>query len=56
MTDRVSRVAFHPSGRFVGASCFDCSWRLWDVESQAELLHQVEIVLCNATLVYSGVT
>lgn len=29
---RLSRVAFHPSGRLVGTASFDTSWRLWDVE------------------------
>ncbi|XP_033221362.1 U4/U6 small nuclear ribonucleoprotein Prp4 isoform X2 [Belonocnema kinseyi] len=37
---RVSRLAFHPSGRFLGTCCNDHSWRLWDLEQQAEVLHQ----------------
>lgn len=37
---RVSRIAFHPSGRFLGTCCYDSSWRLWDLEQQAEVLHQ----------------
>lgn len=37
---RVSRIAFHPSGRFLGTCCHDASWRLWDLEQQAEVLHQ----------------
>ncbi|KAG6797243.1 U4/U6 small nuclear ribonucleoprotein Prp4 [Apis cerana] len=37
---RVSRLAFHPSGRFLGTCCYDASWRLWDLEQQAEVLHQ----------------
>ncbi|XP_001605877.1 U4/U6 small nuclear ribonucleoprotein Prp4 [Nasonia vitripennis] len=39
-TERVSRLAFHPSGRFLGTCCYDSSWRLWDLEQQAEVLHQ----------------
>ncbi|KAI9217947.1 WD40-repeat-containing domain protein [Blastocladiella britannica] len=39
-TSRVSRVAYHPSGRYVGSSSFDKTWRLWDVESGTELLTQ----------------
>jgi U4/U6 small nuclear ribonucleoprotein PRP4 len=38
--NRVSRLAFHPSGRFLGTCCYDSSWRLWDLEQQAEVLHQ----------------
>lgn len=37
---RVSRLAFHPSGRFLGTCCFDGSWRLWDLEQRQEVLHQ----------------
>ncbi|XP_063222299.1 U4/U6 small nuclear ribonucleoprotein Prp4 [Bacillus rossius redtenbacheri] len=37
---RVSRLAFHPSGRFLGTCCFDSSWRLWDLEQGEEVLHQ----------------
>ncbi|VDN35303.1 unnamed protein product [Dibothriocephalus latus] len=38
--NRVSRLAFHPSGRFLGTTCFDHSWRLWDLEVCEEVLHQ----------------
>lgn len=37
---RVSRLAFHPSGRFLATTCFDHSWRLWDLEACEEILHQ----------------
>ncbi|KAL4219446.1 U4/U6 small nuclear ribonucleoprotein Prp4 [Mactra antiquata] len=37
---RVSRLAYHPSGRFLATCCFDNSWRLWDLEAQEEILHQ----------------
>uniref|UniRef100_A0AAR5Q221 Pre-mRNA processing factor 4 (PRP4)-like domain-containing protein n=1 Tax=Dendroctonus ponderosae TaxID=77166 RepID=A0AAR5Q221_DENPD len=37
---RVSRISFHPSGRFLGTCCFDNSWRLWDLEQCTEVLHQ----------------
>ena len=30
--DRVSRLAYHPSGRFLGTCVYDNSWRLWDLE------------------------
>jgi U4/U6 small nuclear ribonucleoprotein PRP4 len=37
---RVARLAFHPSGRFVGTASFDTTWRFWDVETRQELLLQ----------------
>ncbi len=37
---RVSRAIFHPSGRFIGTSSFDTTWRLWDAETQQEILLQ----------------
>lgn len=37
---RVARLAFHPSGRFLGTACYDASWRLWDLEQKQEVLHQ----------------
>lgn len=37
---RVSKLAFHPSGRFLGTACYDSSWRLWDLEQRQEVLHQ----------------
>ena len=39
-TNRVGRVAFHPSGSFLGSASFDGTWRLWDVATGAELLTQ----------------
>jgi WD40 repeat protein len=40
MPHRVSRLGFHPSGRFLGTCCMDCSWRLWDLHQCTEVLHQ----------------
>jgi U4/U6 small nuclear ribonucleoprotein PRP4 len=38
---RLCKVAYHPSGRFVGTTSFDHTWRLWDVEAGGkELLLQ----------------
>ena len=37
---RVSKVQFHPSGRFLATCVFDNSWRLWDLEQGVEVLHQ----------------
>jgi len=39
-SDRVSRLAYHPSGRFLGTCVYDNSWRLWDLEQLTEVLHQ----------------
>lgn len=36
----ISSCEFHPSGRLIGTSSYDYSWRLWDVETGAELLLQ----------------
>ena len=38
--DRVARVAFHPSGRYVASASFDTTWRLWDVATSKEILLQ----------------
>ncbi|XP_045461463.1 U4/U6 small nuclear ribonucleoprotein Prp4 [Harmonia axyridis] len=40
MPHRVSRMGFHPSGRFLGTCCYDNSWRLWDLQQCTEVLHQ----------------
>ncbi|XP_059044840.1 U4/U6 small nuclear ribonucleoprotein Prp4 [Achroia grisella] len=37
---RVARAEFHPSGRFLATTVFDHSWRLWDLETAKEVLHQ----------------
>ncbi|KAK7575478.1 hypothetical protein V9T40_011764 [Parthenolecanium corni] len=37
---RVSRIKFHPSGRFLGTCCYDHSWRLFDLVKCEEVLHQ----------------
>jgi len=37
---RVSRCAYHPSGRFLATAVWDNSWRLWDLEQLTEVLHQ----------------
>lgn len=38
--DRLARLAFHPSGRYLGTTSFDKTWRLWDVGTGKELLLQ----------------
>ncbi|KJZ76669.1 hypothetical protein HIM_04005 [Hirsutella minnesotensis 3608] len=39
-SQRVCRVEFHPSGRYLASASDDTSWRLWDVETTSELLLQ----------------
>ncbi|KAF2831061.1 U4/U6 small nuclear ribonucleoprotein-like protein Prp4 [Ophiobolus disseminans] len=39
-TERVCRVAFHPSGRYLASASDDTTWRLWDVNTGQELLTQ----------------
>lgn len=39
-SQRVCRVEFHPSGRYLASASEDTSWRLWDVETSNELLLQ----------------
>jgi U4/U6 small nuclear ribonucleoprotein PRP4 len=36
-SQRVCRVEFHPSGRYLASASDDTSWRLWDVETTTEL-------------------
>ena len=38
--NRVSRCAYHPSGRFLATCVYDNSWRLWDLNKFEEVLHQ----------------
>lgn len=39
-SDRVCRLAFHPSGRYLASASDDTTWRLWDVNTGQELLTQ----------------
>lgn len=38
--ERLARIAFHPSGKYLGTASYDKTWRLWDVETEEELLLQ----------------
>lgn len=44
---RLSDVAWHPSGRLLATTSFDSTWRLWDVETQQELLLQEVLALAS---------
>lgn len=35
---RVCRIAFHPSGKYLGSASYDGTWRLWDAERGGEEL------------------
>lgn len=37
---RLCNAAWHPSGRYIGTTSFDQTWRLWDAETAQELLLQ----------------
>ena len=37
---RITDLQVHPSGKFIGTSSFDSTWRLWDIEKQKQLLLQ----------------
>ncbi len=38
--DRVCRLAWHPSGRYLGSTSFDMPWMLWDLETGKCILEQ----------------
>ncbi|KAE9463595.1 hypothetical protein C3L33_04503, partial [Rhododendron williamsianum] len=38
--DRLARIAFHPSGKYLGTTSYDKTWRLWDIDTGEELLLQ----------------
>lgn len=40
--DRLARLAFHPSGRFLATASFDQTWRLWDIEHTRSVIQQGE--------------
>eukprot|EP00949_MAST-11_sp_MAST-11-sp1_P000157 g157.t1 len=37
---RLGKLAWHPCGKFIATTSFDCSWRLWDAETGTQLLLQ----------------
>ncbi|KAF2271968.1 WD40 repeat-like protein [Westerdykella ornata] len=39
-SERVCRIAFHPSGRYLASASEDTTWRLWDVSTGQELIIQ----------------
>jgi U4/U6 small nuclear ribonucleoprotein PRP4 len=39
-TERVCRIAFHPSGNFLASASEDTTWRLWDIRTGQELVMQ----------------
>lgn len=59
---RVAGTKFHPSGKYVASGSFDKTWRLWDIQTQQELLlqegHSREVYCiafhCDGALLCSG--
>lgn len=39
-TDRCCRLAWHPMGRHLASTSYDRTWRLWDIQTQQEILKQ----------------
>lgn len=39
-SERVCRVEFHPSGKYLASASYDTTWRMWDVETTTELVLQ----------------
>ena len=37
---RISSMAFHPNGRHLATSCYDASWRMFDLDVGEEVLFQ----------------
>jgi len=38
--NRIVRAKYHPSGKYIATASFDQTWRLWDIETQQQLLLQ----------------
>lgn len=45
--DRISRLAFHPSGRFLATASFDQSWCLWNIEKTIPVLSSNQTLTKN---------
>ena len=37
---RISSIVFHPNGRHLATSCYDSSWRMFDLDVGEEVLFQ----------------
>eukprot|EP01118_Nematostelium_gracile_P015377 TRINITY_DN6154_c0_g1_i1.p1 TRINITY_DN6154_c0_g1~~TRINITY_DN6154_c0_g1_i1.p1 ORF type:complete len:468 (+),score=112.15 TRINITY_DN6154_c0_g1_i1:121-1524(+) len=38
--ERVNRIAFHPTGKYLASASHDLTWHLWDIEAGRDLLEQ----------------
>mmetsp|Transcript_7479 Transcript_7479/g.18141 ORF Transcript_7479/g.18141 Transcript_7479/m.18141 type:complete len:540 (-) Transcript_7479:54-1673(-) len=52
--ERVCRIAWHPSGKFIGSTSYDRTWRLWDAETTQELLCQEGHSRAVYTIAFQG--
>jgi hypothetical protein len=50
--NRLGRVAWHPSGDYLGTASFDGTWRLWDIRTQQSVLEQGGGLTAAASLLH----
>ncbi|CAB3407134.1 unnamed protein product [Caenorhabditis bovis] len=51
---RVSKLAFHPNGLHLATTCFDSTWRIYDLQTKKELLFQEGHAKAVADVAFQG--